>query len=313
MKRLTLLMAILTFACKQQSQKTAKVENKEQAPTECITLLGDTLNAPPIKSGKAKENFEFAKKDYEKYPDSADALIWYGRRIAYLGHFQKAIKIYSEGIEKFPDDARMYRHRGHRYISTRQFDKAIIDFEKAAKLVKGKTDEVEPDGLPNDRNIPLSTLKGNIWYHLGLAHYLNGNFEKALDAYEKREVTNRYDDNLASGNYWLYMIHNRLGNHEKANNVFDAIKPDMDIIENTSYHTMCLFYKGLLSEEAIQIESAGTSNNDVYLYALGNWHLYKTKDTAKTKQLYDKLLKEGNPYSFAYLAAEADWKQLFDK
>ena len=48
-----------------------------------------------------------------------DNIIWYGRRTAYLGDYREAIRIFSEGIEKHSKDARMYRHRGHRYISIR--------------------------------------------------------------------------------------------------------------------------------------------------------------------------------------------------
>ena len=61
----------------------------------------------------------------------------------------------------------MYRHRGHRYITVAQFDRAIADFEKAVALIKGTPDEIEPDGAPNPTGKPRSTLHFNIWYHLG--------------------------------------------------------------------------------------------------------------------------------------------------
>ena len=48
------------------------------------------------------------------------------------------------------------------------------------KLVAAKPDEVEPDGAPNARGIPRSTLQSNIWYHLGLAQYLAGDFDGIL-------------------------------------------------------------------------------------------------------------------------------------
>ncbi|HIB96733.1 MAG TPA: hypothetical protein EYO70_09315, partial [Candidatus Marinimicrobia bacterium] len=94
-------------------------------------------------------NLEKAQTDYDNNPENADNIIWLGRRTAYFGEYHKAIEIFSEGITKFPDDARMYRHRGHRYISTRKFDLAIEDLEKASKLIFNKEDEIEPDGLPN--------------------------------------------------------------------------------------------------------------------------------------------------------------------
>jgi tetratricopeptide (TPR) repeat protein len=259
------------------------------------------------------KKYNLAKSNYEINSQDANAIIWYGRRTAYLGRFQEAINIYSEGIEKHPQDARMYRHRGHRYISTRQYAKAIADFTKAVELIEGTEDQVEPDGLPNKRNIPLSTLHGNIWYHLGLAYYLENNMEKALEAYSNRTVTEKYPDNLVSGGYWLYMINRRLGNEAAANAAIDKVTVDMDIIENMSYHQMCLFFKGLISEEEIASQSIGTSSSDVLAYGLGNWYLYEKQDTIKAKALYERLLEKGNKYSFAYLVAEADYARLFVK
>lgn len=301
-----LLLITAFISCKQEQL------NKTKKPSiEAITLLGDTLVNPTINSGAAFDNYKTAKTAYEKYPDNADSLIWYGRRTAYLGQFQNAIAIYTEGIQKHPQDARMYRHRGHRYISTRQYDKAIADFKKAVTLIKDKEDIVEPDGLPNAQNIPLSTLHGNIWYHLGLAYYLKNDMKNALYAYSNRTVTEKYPDNAVSGGYWLYMIQRRLGNIEEANASIATVTKDMEIIENMSYHTMCLLYNGLLTESDIASDNIGTSSSDVLSYGLGNWYLYEKQDTAKAKAYYKRLLAEGSKFSFAYLAAESDWKRLF--
>ena len=37
-------------------------------------------------------------------------------------------------------------------------------------MIAGKEDSIEPDGMPNPQNIPVSSLHTNIWYHLGLAY-----------------------------------------------------------------------------------------------------------------------------------------------
>ena len=116
-------------------------------------------------------------------PNAADSIIWLGRRMAYLGRYKDAVRVFSSGSVLFRNDARFFRHRGHRYLTLRCFDDAIRDFERAAELIKGKPDEVEPDGLPNAKNIPTSTLQSNIWYHLGLAYYLKGDFVKALNTF----------------------------------------------------------------------------------------------------------------------------------
>jgi hypothetical protein len=107
------------------------------------------------------------------------------------------------------------------------------------------------------------------------------------------------------------MINRRLGNVDAANEAIKEVTADMDIIENMSYHQMCLFFKGLISEETITNQSIGTSSSDVLAYGLGNWYLYEQQDTLKAKALYERLLEKGNKYSFAYLVAEADYVRLF--
>ena len=272
--------------------------------TETITLLGDTLISPLIKEGKSLDEFKSAQKIYFNNEDNSESLIWYGRRAAYLGYYQKAIDLYSEGIKKYPDDARFYRHRGHRYISTRQYDKAIKDFRKAIRLIDEKVDQIEPDGLPNKKNIPLTTLNGNIWYHIGLAYYLTNDMNNALKAFSNRSVSHKYDDNIVSSAHWLYMINRRLGDIEGADRIIDKVNSEMDIIENMSYHQSCLFYKGELKESQIVID-------DVALYSLANWYMYEKNDTINAKKYYQKLLKNGNPYSFAFIAGESDWIRFF--
>lgn len=145
-----------------------------------------------------KEKLDEAKNNYTQNP-SADNLIWLGRRTAYMGHYKNAIDIYTKGIDQYSKDARFYRHRGHRYISIRCFNLAIKDFKKAARLTRGKPNEVEPDGLPNALNIPTSTLQGNIYYHLGLAYYLQGEYRQALWAYKKCLILAKKPGQLRGG------------------------------------------------------------------------------------------------------------------
>jgi len=302
MKYLYLLSIIpILFSC-----NTFQSQNKINKPIqtiETITLLGDTLLSPEIKDGKSFDQFKSAKIKYFDEKNDPNNLVWYGRRTAYLGYYQEAIKLFTLGIKNHPNDARFYRHRGHRYISTRQYNKAINDFKKAVILIKNKEDQIEPDGLPNSKNIPLSTLHGNIWYHLGLAHYLKNDMENALNSFNNRSVTHKYDDNIVSGGHWLYMINRILNKTDKSNAVLNEVHVDMDIIENMSYHQSCLFYKGELQESEMKMD-------EVALYTLANWYVYEKHDTTKAKEYYQTLLETGNPYSFAYIAGEADWKRL---
>ena len=304
MNRLIFLsISLALFSC--DSYQNPKNHINPTQTIETITLLGDTLRSSEIKKGKSFDQFKSAQITYFENQNNAEALIWYGRRAAYMGYYKEAIKLFTLGIKTHPNDARFYRHRGHRYISTRQYDNAISDFEKAVQLIDQKIDQIEPDGLPNAKNIPLSTLHGNIWYHLGLAYYLKNDMNNALKAFNNRSVAHKYDDNIVSGGHWLYMIYRRLNKIEESIAVVNEVYQNMDIIENMSYHQSCLFYKGVLKESEIVID-------EVALYSLANWYVYEKNDTLKAKTYYQKLLSTGNPYSFAYIAGEADWVKLFE-
>jgi tetratricopeptide (TPR) repeat protein len=271
---------------------------------QALTLAGKPLYAA-APGQKTLEQLAEARKNYATDPNDADNIIWYGRRTAYTGDFRGAIEIYSEGIEKFPNDDRMYRHRGHRYISIREFDRAIADLETAAKLIEGKENESEPDGQPNEKNIPVSSRHGNIWYHLGLAYYLKQDWENAFRAYQNGFNAGRNDDNRVSTTHWLYMIKRRMGDEEGAAKVLDVITADMSVIENFSYHKLCLFYKGELTMQELIGEGEDTPTGAAAAYGLANWYFYNA-DHGKAEEQLRALVKTDSWAAFGYIAAEAD-------
>jgi len=139
---------------------------------EATTLSGKPLMVPASLPNQQKLEADLAQaeKTLAANPKDPEAMIWVGRRLGYLWRFNQAIATFSKGIALYPDNPKFYRHRGHRYLTIRQFAKAQADFEKAAALSKGKPDEIEPDGAPNPAGKPRSTLQFNIWYHLALWH-----------------------------------------------------------------------------------------------------------------------------------------------
>ncbi|MCB1025332.1 MAG: tetratricopeptide repeat protein [Acidobacteria bacterium] len=280
----------------------------------------------PILSKETKENFEkeLVKAEVELAkirvsPDlspskdthganGSDELIWVGRRQAYLGEYRKAISTFTKGTQIYPKDARFYRHRGHRYITLRCFDDAINDFEKAADLIKGKPDEVEPDGLPNARNIPTSTLQSNIWYHLGLAYYLKGNFKKALSAYEQCLKVSKNSDMLVATVNWQYATLRRLGKKEKAERSIEAIKDDLDIIENEGYYKLVKVYQGKITPQVLLNETGKNEDSlsDASIgYGLGNWFLING-EKEKAKKIFEEITTGDQWSSFGYIAAEVE-------
>ena len=279
---------------------------------EATSLLGKPL-VPPAPTAEAKkqleENLTQAEIVHGRNPDDADAIIWLGRRTAYLGRYRDAIEIFSDGVETHPDDARMYRHRGHRYITVRDLDRAIADLSKAASLTAGKPDQIEPDGQPNARNIPTSTLQSNIYYHLALAHYLKGDFEASLKAWRSCMTYSKNPDMLVATSHWLYMTLRRLGRENEAAAVLKPIETGMDIIENGSYYKLLLMYKGLEKPEALL--TTGTLDAVTLGYGVANWHLYNgRKDRAVP--LFRRIVEENERQwpAFGYIAAEAELARM---
>lgn len=274
---------------------------------EAIALDGRVLLRPELPDQR-QQLFEDKLAQAETALEAefnAENLIWVGRRTAYLGRYREAIEHYSRGIEAFPEDPRFLRHRGHRYISTRQLDKAVRDLSKAAGMVAGEADQVEPDGLPNDRGIPTSTLQGNIWYHLGLAHYLKGDYEMALDAYQQGLRVAGNPDMVSAFRYWLYLTQMRLRRQVDAVSNLAAVNRNWDIIENHSYHQLLLLFRGDLEVDDLMQERADELQNASLAYGLAFWHRLKgAPDRARV--ILDNLLDGEQWASFAYIAAEAD-------
>ncbi len=294
------IFAVFAFGQSGDAKLLPEVPEGAQA----VSVTGTPLYAADPSEG-ALENHKTAKADYDADPMDVDNIIWYGRRTAYLGDYREAIRIFSEGIEKHPKDARMYRHRGHRYISIREFDRAIADLEKAASLIEGTENETEPDGLPNAQGIPISSLHGNIWYHLGLAYYLKHDWENAFRTYQNGFNAGRNDDNRVSTTHWLYSIARRMGDEARANKALEAIATEMDIIENFSYHRLCLFYKGEIPLEEILADGGDNPANAAVAYGVANW-FFVEGESARAREMMQDLTSRSSWSAFGQVAAEVD-------
>ena len=306
---LPIILLLFSPACISETANPRESSiNPEDTGIEATSLFGKSLFRPELPEETRRmyqENLEIARKNLDSNPDDPSALIWLGRRTAYLGHYGEAISIFSRGIGRFPDNPEFYRHRGHRYITTRKFDLAIADLEKAASLIEGQPDVVEQDGIPNARGIPTSTLQSNIWYHLGLAYYLKGDFESAVRCYRECIEVSGNNDMLVATTHWLYMSLRRSGRQEEALIVLDPIHSGMDIIENSSYFELLLMYKGVKDIDDFLQTSEGTPESAATAYGIGNWYLYNGKRD-RAVEFFQGLVDGPGWASFGYIAAEAD-------
>ena len=279
---------------------------------EAVSLAGKPLMVPATIPSKQKLDADLAQaeKALAANPKDAEAIIWVGRRLGYLWRYNDAIAMFTQGIELHPNNAKFYRHRGHRYITVRQFAKSQADFEKAAQLIKGQKDEIEPDGAPNPTGQPRSTLQFNIWYHLGLAYYVQGNYAKAYDAYVECMKVSNNDDSVTATSDWMWMTLMRMNRKAEAATVLERITPKMDILENGSDHRRLLMYKGLDTPEAL-LDTAKADDTTIATqgYGVGNYY-FVTGNMAKAREVFQKVTSGGGWNAFGYIAAEADLHRM---
>ncbi|MEO9870297.1 tetratricopeptide repeat protein [Ekhidna sp.] len=313
-----LILPIILLGCQQGGSRVDTQSAEVMTPrdeTKVYSLLGEEL--PEIQlTAQEKESYEKNLKEARGYldvnPDSLELIIWYGRRFAYLGKYFEAIDVYSSAIEKFPSSYRLRRHRGHRYITTRQFEKAIEDFEMAAFYSLNAENRTEPDGIPNKLNKPVGNDKFNIWYHYGLAHYLSGRFDKALSAYNRCMEFSTNNDLLAATSYWLYMTYKKIGNPELADQILEGISSKMKVIENDAYLDLLLLFKGEKNPEVLAKKafSDGGEINEALGYGIGNYY-QQQGNTEKANEIFLKILESPNWFAFGYIAAEAELTSTF--
>jgi tetratricopeptide (TPR) repeat protein len=280
-------------------------------PIEATSLLGRPLERPVL-AGETLDrytaNLEAAYADLDADSASADAWIWVGRRLAYLGRYNEAIDVFTDGLTRFPRDVRFLRHRGHRFITLRMLGDAENDLAQAWGGVQlaGTKDEVEPDGLPNALGIPVSTLHSNIRYHLGLARYLMGDFEGAerMWALDVEAAVN--PDMVVASSYWLWLSRMRLGRTEDAAAVLEPISAEMEIIENTAYHRLLLLFRGELTEADLLGAEGDALQNTTIAYGVGAWHLVNGR-TGRAEEIFREIVEgDGSWAAFGYIAAEAE-------
>ncbi|MEX2363575.1 MAG: tetratricopeptide repeat protein, partial [Balneolaceae bacterium] len=276
------LIFVASFGCQTNSDNGSNLPDFPEG-VQAISFLGDTLrtNITPLPEELAVR-IDSLSEAANKSGLITEHLIWEARKTAYTGDYRKSVEEFSDAIAHFPDDARLYRHRGHRYLTLRELDLAISDFEKAAQLFEGEDDITEPDGLPNAENKPLSSLQTNTWYHLGLAQYLKGNYAEANEAYRQGVSITTNDDMLAAFLYWNYMALRKSGDDISAGTLLDAVQEEMDIIENESYHHLLLVFQGTFKADDLLDGNESELDNATIGYGLGFWHSINGRESRAT-------------------------------
>lgn len=227
---------------------------------------------------------------YTALSDRTAAANWLeeGLELGKKERFDEAIRAYSIGLSFDPLYDRLYRHRGHRYISFSDYPKAAADLFLATQL----------DGEKRDS-----------WYHLGLAFYLLHDLDRAAIAYYKALNLASSDQELISTIDWLWMTLMLRGKREEAGKLLEMAHENMNPGENSSYHERVMLYKGLRNVEDL-LKFKGAQPPEIELansgYGLATY-LHIMGDETASKNLLIRIVEEcPKKWAFGYKAAESD-------
>lgn len=283
---------------------------------EATSLLGTALLRPeiePARAARLEADLALAVARRDAAPDDPDAWVWVGRRLGYLGRFREAVGVYDTAIARFPGDAALLRHRGHRRITLRDFAAAIVDLERAWELARDGADVIEPDGAPTPGVPPRSSLKRNILYHLGLAYYLKGDFDTSASVFARAVALGGNDDAIVAANWWLCLSLDRIGDEVGLAAALARIRaPEegggMDVRENTSYWNLQLVWAGKRPEASLIPKEGplGLSVDQATLgYGLARLSRMRGDRNEGTQRMW-AVVNTTSWASFGHIAAEAD-------
>lgn len=275
---------------------------------EAQSLFGRPLHPPPLAEDVRRTRqaqLAEAVAAYEADPTDLEAIVAYGRRLAYLGRYREAIAAFGDGLRIHPDSPRLLRHRGHRFITLRRFDHAVADLERAAHLMIGQDDREEEDGLPNSAGVTTSSLHTNVWYHLALAHYLRGDFARASEAWDACYDASTSDDMRVAATYWLVLALRRRGDAEAADAALARVPAEPVLRENFSYARLLQLYRGEIDLRDA-VGEASTETGDATLgYGVARW-LEDHGDAARARAYLERVVRSPQWAAFGHIAAEVD-------
>ena len=228
-----------------------------------------------------------AQRDLDAHPRDVQKYIALGTAQAGARQMQEAVQTFTRALAIWPDSAILWRWRGHRNLSVRNFDRAMADLTH---------------GYGMD-----STVYG-ILYHLGVLRFVRGDFNAAADAFRRAQPLAPDAGELAGSTDWLWMSLMRAGRASEASAML-ARRPD-SLQTTAAYARRLKMYRGEITPEQL-ITPADTSDIDVATlqYGLGDWYMIHG-DTAKARAAFERSVKSGGWPAFGFIASEEELRRL---
>ena len=276
---------------------TLKKIQPQARPVTAGMPVPASLPAPAIAAGivaqQQRKHDEalaaFAKADAID-PGDAGTQLLKCRSLAGVRKYDEAIGACSESLRLKPDQTEVLRDRGHYYLNAGKAEPALADLQRAATLA------------PRDRGV---------YYHLGLAHYLLGDFANAAKAYEGCVATSSDDALRIECQAWLLPSLMRAGRKDDAKKLLAAVPVAPMGGHPGNYLDRLLLFKGTRTEAEIAATMAaeGALSEASVGYSIGVWHLLNGR-TDRAREYFNRAIATKYSQAWGYRAAEADLKRL---
>jgi tetratricopeptide (TPR) repeat protein len=220
-------------------------------------------------------------------PRNVDRIIQLGVAQSSVRQFREAIETFTRGLSVAPEHALLYRWRGHRYLSVREFDRAMDD------LLRGNR---------------LDSTNYGIGYHLGIVRFARGNFDGAAEAFQHAQPRAPDAGELAGATDWLWMSLSRAGRAAEAQAMLDR-RPDSLPVKN-AYAQRLRLYRGEIGPGEV-ITPADTTDVAIATlsYGVGNWYLVRG-DTARARDWFGRSVRSGGWPGFGFIISEVELRRL---
>lgn len=228
-----------------------------------------------------------AERSLAEDPRSVQRFIQLGVAQAGARQMREAVQTFTRALAVAPNDPMLYRWRGHRNLSVRNFDQAMADLT---------------------RGYGMDSTNYGILYHLGVLRFVRGDFNAAADAFARAQPRAPDGGELAGATDWLWMSLMRAGRSTEAAAML-ARRPDT-LPASNAYVKRLRMYRGEIVPEALFAPS-DTGDVDVatLAFGLGNWYLVKG-DSARAQEQFRRSIASGGWPAFGFIASEAELARM---
>ena len=222
-------------------------------------------------------------------PRNVERIIALGLAQSAVRQYREAIQTFSRGLAIAPSNPLLYRWRGHRHLSVREYDAAERDLAAGSRL---------------------DTASYDIWYHLGVLRFVRGDFGGAADAFARCQQRAPNANELVGATDWLWMSLARAGRPADARAALAALSDTVRATPGQAYARRIELYRGAITPELV-ITPADTSDITVatLAFGVGNWYLVQ-RDTTAARHWFARAVASGGWPAFGFMAAEAELRRL---